>query len=159
MNRLIDKLVYFHCPGVCPHDSCLLAVIRGFRNGLLYGAKVRLPHATVMTFVFHNGTFEQKIKSIFNATKSHSITLGCFAAFYKFVYCTMRHLTKKKSPINVLVAGFCAALLMFGKKTPVTSQINMYVFSRVVLGLARYVCIHFSLVFSFSDKLLLFIYI
>lgn len=34
------------------HD--LLAIIKGFRNGLVYGAKIRFPHALVMTFLFRN---------------------------------------------------------------------------------------------------------
>lgn len=32
----------------------LLTIIKGFRNGLVYGAKIRLPHALVMTFLFRN---------------------------------------------------------------------------------------------------------
>lgn len=33
-----------------PND--ILSVVKGFRNGLVYGAKIRLPHAAVMTFLF-----------------------------------------------------------------------------------------------------------
>lgn len=29
-----------------------LSVVKGFRNGIVYGAKIRLPHALVMTFLF-----------------------------------------------------------------------------------------------------------
>lgn len=36
------------------HD--LLAIVKGFRNGLVYGVKIRLPHAFVMTFLFNKGT-------------------------------------------------------------------------------------------------------
>lgn len=32
------------------HD--LLSIMKGFRNGLIYGIKIRLPHALVMTFLF-----------------------------------------------------------------------------------------------------------
>lgn len=32
----------------------LLTIVKGFRNGLVYGAKIRLPHALVMTFLFRN---------------------------------------------------------------------------------------------------------
>ncbi|KAI2594489.1 peroxisomal membrane protein 4 [Homo sapiens] len=32
-----------------------LAVLKGFRNGAVYGAKIRAPHALVMTFLFRNG--------------------------------------------------------------------------------------------------------
>ncbi|XP_047627251.1 peroxisomal membrane protein 4 isoform X2 [Phacochoerus africanus] len=32
-----------------------LAMIKGFRNGAVYGAKIRAPHALVMTFLFRSG--------------------------------------------------------------------------------------------------------
>lgn len=32
----------------------LLAIVKGFRNGLVYGAKIRLPHALVMTLLFRS---------------------------------------------------------------------------------------------------------
>lgn len=32
----------------------ILAIVKGFRNGLVYGAKIRLPHALVMTFLFRS---------------------------------------------------------------------------------------------------------
>lgn len=32
------------------HD--FLSVVKGFRNGLVYGAKIRFPHALVMTLLF-----------------------------------------------------------------------------------------------------------
>lgn len=35
------------------HD--IFAILKGARNGLVYGAKVRAPHALVMTMVFHSG--------------------------------------------------------------------------------------------------------
>ncbi len=36
----------------CPHKSCVLSSIRGMRNGIYYGAKIRFMHALVMTFLF-----------------------------------------------------------------------------------------------------------
>ena len=36
-----------------PHDG--LAILKGARNGLVYGARVRAPHALVMTLIFHSG--------------------------------------------------------------------------------------------------------
>lgn len=35
------------------HD--ILSIVKGFRNGIVYGAKVRFPHALVMTFLFKSG--------------------------------------------------------------------------------------------------------
>ncbi|XP_064331836.1 peroxisomal membrane protein 4 isoform X4 [Camelus dromedarius] len=33
----------------------VLAMLKGFRNGAVYGAKIRAPHALVMTFLFRSG--------------------------------------------------------------------------------------------------------
>lgn len=32
-----------------------LRLIKGFRGGVVYGAKIRLPHALVMSFLFGEG--------------------------------------------------------------------------------------------------------
>lgn len=36
------------------HD--VLAILKGARNGAVYGTKVRFPHALVMIFLFRSGT-------------------------------------------------------------------------------------------------------
>lgn len=36
------------------HD--MLAILKGARNGLVYGARVRGPHALVMSLIFQSGT-------------------------------------------------------------------------------------------------------
>ncbi len=33
------------------------AVLRGGRNGIMYGLKIRFPHALVMTFLFADGRY------------------------------------------------------------------------------------------------------
>ena len=38
--------------GPCPHNSCVISAIRGLRNGLYYGGKVRFAHAIVMAILF-----------------------------------------------------------------------------------------------------------
>jgi peroxisomal membrane protein 4 len=37
------------------HD--VLAILKGLRNGLVYGAKIRFPHALVMTFLFRDDPY------------------------------------------------------------------------------------------------------
>lgn len=36
------------------HD--ILSILKGFRSGIVYGAKVRFPHALVMTILFKTGS-------------------------------------------------------------------------------------------------------
>lgn len=39
-----------------PAYKSILSIIKGLRNGAVYGIKIRLPHALVMTFLFRSGT-------------------------------------------------------------------------------------------------------
>lgn len=39
-----------------PRYHEVLAVVKGVRNGIVYGAKIRFPHALVMTFLFRSAT-------------------------------------------------------------------------------------------------------
>lgn len=126
------------CEGVCPHDSCLLSVIRGFRNGVVYGARVRFPHALVMTLMFKSGSPASKIRAILRATTTHAKNLGSYVALYKTVLCLMRHISKRNSSWNHAIAGAVGGVTVFGSSSAINSQINMYVFSRVAVGLSRY---------------------
>ncbi|RYO77747.1 hypothetical protein DL762_009065 [Monosporascus cannonballus] len=60
-----------------------LAVVKGARNGAVYGAKVRFPHALVMVFLFRTGTVRQKAALVWRATRTHARNLATFAAIYK----------------------------------------------------------------------------
>lgn len=37
---------------LCPHSSCVLSALKGFSNGLSYGAKVRFTHSLVIAVLF-----------------------------------------------------------------------------------------------------------
>ena len=40
-------------------------------------------------------------------------------------------------PLNSFVAGFAVGGLVFGKKTPINYQINLYLLSRITIALAE----------------------
>lgn len=126
-----------HRSACCPHSSCFLACLRALYHGFRYGAKVRFPHALVMTFLFREGSLKAKIIDIFQATFQHSRNLGFYACFYKFLTCLFRNLRQKDDAFNVIIAGFIGGAIMFGTNTPINSQINMYVMSRVIFGIAK----------------------
>ncbi len=63
---------------LCPHDSCWLAIVRGLRQGIVYGCKIRFPHALVMTFLFRNGSFVDKMRAVIKMTYTHAKNLGTF---------------------------------------------------------------------------------
>lgn len=37
------------------HD--FLTIVKGFRNGVVYGTRIRFPHALVMAFLFKSGSY------------------------------------------------------------------------------------------------------
>ncbi|CEG50457.1 PXMP4, PMP24 [Plasmopara halstedii] len=71
-------------------QETLVAILRGIRNGSLYGTKVRAPHAMVMIFLFHNGSFRKKIRDIVHLTFEHSKNLALFVGAYKSVLAALR---------------------------------------------------------------------
>uniref|UniRef100_A0A674H5Z9 Peroxisomal membrane protein 4 n=1 Tax=Taeniopygia guttata TaxID=59729 RepID=A0A674H5Z9_TAEGU len=110
-----------------------LAVIKGFRNGAVYGAKIRAPHALVMTFLFKSGSLREKLKSIAQATYTHSRNL----AYFVFTYKGLLAAQGKKTPFHSFLAACIGGWLVFGDNNPVNSQIIMYLLSRILFGLAR----------------------
>lgn len=66
-----------------PANHDLLAIVKGARNGAVYGAKVRFPHALVMVFLFRSGTIRQKVDLVLKATRTHARNLAKFATIYK----------------------------------------------------------------------------
>ncbi|KAL2107971.1 hypothetical protein VUR80DRAFT_4438 [Thermomyces stellatus] len=66
-----------------PQYKDVLAVVKGARNGAVYGTKVRFPHALVMIFLFRSGSVREKLWLIFRATRMHARNLATFATIYK----------------------------------------------------------------------------
>ncbi|KAI3320089.1 peroxisomal membrane protein 4 [Xylariaceae sp. AK1471] len=130
-----------------PANHDLLAVVKGARNGAVYGAKVRFPHALVMVFLFRSGTFRQKVDLVFRATRTHARNLAKFATIYKLSCYILKHYGStpgKEGEYDTLLAGLVGGYFVFGgrskrsgKISSVNQQIVVYVFARVVLALAR----------------------
>ncbi|KNC96409.1 uncharacterized protein SPPG_08308 [Spizellomyces punctatus DAOM BR117] len=117
------------------HD--VLAIIKGFRNGAVYGAKVRFPHALVMTFLFRTGSFEDKARFILKATFQHSRNLAFFVTIYKTLMALQRNIMGKEHNWDAFVAGVIGGYIVFGKNNNVNNQIVLYLFSRILIGLAK----------------------
>ncbi|KAI0894791.1 peroxisomal membrane protein 4 [Annulohypoxylon nitens] len=127
------------------HD--LFAIMKAARNGAVYGAKVRFPHALVIIFLFRPGSFREKANLVFRATRTHALNLARFAVIYKLVCYLLKHwgaTPGKEGKYDTLLAGLVGGYAVFGgraKRTGKISSVNMqivvYVFARVVLALAR----------------------
>ncbi|KAJ1983258.1 hypothetical protein H4R34_001380 [Dimargaris verticillata] len=121
-----------------PDHRELLGIVKGLRNGIVYGAKVRFPHALVMTFLFRSGSLRDKLWAVFKATRTHAQNLGMFVTVYKTAMLMLKKLSNdKEASYHSFVAGVVGGYLVFGKNNNINSQIVMYVFSRVVFGLAK----------------------
>lgn len=114
-----------------------LALLKGFRNGAVYGAKIRAPHALVMTFLFHSGSLQEKLRAILQATYTHSSCLACFVFIYKGLCTLQSHVQGKTYQVHSFLAAFIGSFLVFGKDTNINNQICMYLLSRVLFGLCR----------------------
>lgn len=121
----------------CAHSSCVMSSLRGARNGVYYGAKIRLMHALVMTILFKKGSLKSKVKYIAQLTFEHARNLGKYVFLYKSLCCLLNRIRGKQSPVHSLIAGAACGGLIFGEKSSVNTQIVLYLFSRVVQGTAE----------------------
>ncbi|WFD00506.1 hypothetical protein MYAM1_003255 [Malassezia yamatoensis] len=120
-----------------PKNHDLLAVLKGARNGLVYGTKIRFPHALVMVFLFGSGTPREKFSKIITATRQHALRLCMYVALYKAIMMIQRDLftNGKEDPNHPFVAGLIAGGYMFGERTPVNEQIVLYCVGRCIASL------------------------
>ena len=109
-----------------------LSTLKGLRNGVEYGSRVRFVHSLVMTFLFKS--FNSKtIKALFKNAWEHGKKLATFVFFYKSA-CILLSKILGSRPLNSFLAGFIVGGLVFGKKTPINYQINLYLFSRIIVA-------------------------
>ena len=114
-----------------------LQAIKGWRNGIVYGAKIRAPHALVMTLLFASGSPQDKLQRIFKLTLAHAKNLSSYVLIYKSLVLLMRFCSKSKTPIHSLIAGGIGGWIIFGQNTPVNQQIVMYVLARNIIGIGK----------------------
>ncbi|KAJ8049477.1 Peroxisomal membrane protein 4 [Holothuria leucospilota] len=127
VNRLLASGEYFD----------ILSIIKGLRNGAVYGVKVRFPHALVMTFLFGRGTTLEKFQGILQATYTHSKNLAKFVFLFKSMMVLLQRMEGKEQHFHPFIAGVIGGYLVFGENNKINSQINMYLLSRILFGAAR----------------------
>uniref|UniRef100_A0A914WG01 Peroxisomal membrane protein 4 n=1 Tax=Plectus sambesii TaxID=2011161 RepID=A0A914WG01_9BILA len=115
----------------------LLAAIKGLRNGAVYGVRIRAPHALVMVFLFGSGTVWKKLLTILKLTRTHAVNLAKFVFSYKLIHGGLGAIEGRKKEWHSFVAAFIMGYFVFGKNNGVNMQINLYLLSRIMVGLAR----------------------
>ncbi|KAH7721912.1 Protein F18F11.1 [Aphelenchoides avenae] len=119
-----------------PHRH-LLAAIKGLRNGLVYGTRIRAPHALVMVFLFGQGRFWTKVRTVLTLTKIHALNLGRFVFGYKVLMGLLQQYSTKYRHWHPFVSAFLNGYLVFGEENGVNTQINLYLLSRIIYGLVK----------------------
>jgi len=110
-----------------------LAILKGARNGFVYGVKVRFPHALVMSILFGRGDWKSRLTFIFQATKQHALNLAKFVTLYKtFLLVQKKANGGKERNSDTFVAGLLGGYMVFGTRNAVNEQIVLYVVSRVL---------------------------
>ncbi|KAL1302487.1 hypothetical protein AAFC00_002878 [Neodothiora populina] len=121
-----------------PKYHAPLTLVKAVRNGLVYGTKVRFPHALVMIFLFRSGTLQEKFRLIFKATRLHARNLAMFALIYKGTMLALSTAQGRERGADSFLAGLLGGYYVFGRyKSSVSQQIVIYVFARVILGVAQ----------------------
>ncbi|CAE6437455.1 unnamed protein product [Rhizoctonia solani] len=116
-----------------PRFRDYLAILKGARNGFVYGVKIRFPHALLMAILFGRGDWSQRAKMIFKATKQHATNLAKFVTIYKTLLLIQRRANGgKEKRADSFFAGLIGGYVVFGDRTAINEQIVLYVCSRVV---------------------------
>ncbi|KAF8528065.1 peroxisomal membrane protein 4 [Hysterangium stoloniferum] len=116
-----------------PRFRDYLAILKGARNGLVYGVKIRFPHALLMSILFGRGNWRSRAQQIYLATKQHALNLAGFVSLYKALLLLQRGINGgKERNGDTFIAGLIGGYVIFGDRTAVNEQIVLYVCSRVV---------------------------
>jgi peroxisomal membrane protein 4 len=142
-------------PALAAARVLALRVLFGARNGLLYGVKVRAPHAVVLTALWAGGTWADKARAAASATATHARQLGTYAALYKLLFNALALAEARLgararpggagaaprlaglsgagepgAPLRAAVAGGLAGSFVFAQPTSINQQILLFLFSR-----------------------------
>jgi peroxisomal membrane protein 4 len=142
-----------------PKGSVLAEALRvgvaALRTGARYGAKVRAPHALVMTLLFGKDRSPLAVaQRVVALAWEHASHLGAFAAAYKFALvmfrAAWRYVAMARGAAGVEVtdsraargwtgaaAGALAAWLVWRGNTSLNLQILLYLVSRLLLAALR----------------------
>jgi len=110
-----------------------LGILKGARNGFVYGVKIRFPHALIMAILFGRGDWNTRTRTIFRATKTHAVNLMNYVAMYKALLLVQKKANGgKERSFDTFFAGLVAGYTIFGDRSAVNEQVVLYICSRVI---------------------------
>ncbi|KPA74087.1 putative peroxisomal membrane protein 4 [Leptomonas pyrrhocoris] len=114
----------------------LFHALKGFRNGVVYGTRVRAPHALVLNLVWSKSPYSSMPAKIFKVTKTHALGLGYSAALFAVVRGLLRHMQGTTRVWHNALAGFLIGACFWGdSNNGVHIQMMMYILARLICGL------------------------
>lgn len=114
----------------------LFHALKGFRNGVVYGTRVRAPHALVLNLVWSKSPYSSMPAKIFKVTKTHALGLGYSAALYAVVRGVLRWMQGTTHMWHNALAGFLIGACFWGDaNNGVHIQMMMYILARLICGL------------------------
>lgn len=119
----------------------VLSAIRGFRNGIICGARIRTPYAiqAIIYAVLYRDDFTvNKLRFVLKQMFHHGRNLGLFVFIYKTICFIMRHFGVRNG-VECWVAGGIGGYYAFGESKGISGAVNnqivLYLFARGVEGM------------------------
>ncbi len=121
-----------------PSYHLSLSIIKGLRQGIVYGAKIRFSHSLVQAFLFHDEPWSQRIRFIIRMTYLHAKSLGLFVFCYKILRTIISSVFNLSKSWCAFICAFIVGYIVFHERHSVNEQIILYLLSRIIIGLVRY---------------------
>ncbi|PRP77542.1 hypothetical protein PROFUN_14226 [Planoprotostelium fungivorum] len=123
------------------HDLiCAISSVRGFRNGIITGARIRLPYvfqAVIYGILFRQGKVAERISFTVKQMFIHGKNLGLFVMIYKSLCCVFRNVGVSGG-VDSWIAGFIGGYWAFGDNKGISGSVNnqivLYLFARGLQG-------------------------
>jgi peroxisomal membrane protein 4 len=130
-TNVITMLDSFVCE---PKLHDVLTLAKAARNGAVFGAKVRFPHALATVMMFGQGNLLSRLLVVLQLTRQHSKMLALYAFTYKAIMVLLRNFLSdgKETTYYPAIAGGVAGCFVFGSRNPINEQLVMYAASRAL---------------------------
>jgi len=103
----------------CRHQNCFIAAIRGARQGLYYGGRIRIAHSIVMQILFGQGNATEKLRKAVWLSWEHGRNLGLFVFIYKLVQCALTNISGRRRNAWAFVAGIVGATCVWRERNAI----------------------------------------
>ena len=111
-----------------------LQVVKGARNGMWYGARIRFVHSLVMAILFSKDSVRKNLVKCLANAWGHARNLGTFALIFKALLAVLRRVSGANRNWHSALAGLLGGSYVWSTDDPIVVQINLYLLSRILFG-------------------------